>query len=67
MPDSGKTTDKPEMADLAADLKGRIAGLVDALVAQDEQAYESEFARLFGRVKELVERKLRMEGTKTDT
>ncbi|HEU4420769.1 MAG TPA: DUF4388 domain-containing protein, partial [Planctomycetota bacterium] len=47
--------------------KGRIAGLVDALVAQDEQAYESEFARLFGRVKELVERKLRMEGTKTDT
>lgn len=67
MPDSGKTTDKPEMAELAADLKGRIAGLVDALVAQDEQAYESEFARLFGRVNELVERKLRMEGTKTDT
>ena len=67
MPDSGETTDKPEMAELAADLKGRIAGLVDALVAQDEQAYESEFARLFGRVTELVERKLRMEGTKTDT
>ncbi|HZN37685.1 MAG TPA: DUF4388 domain-containing protein [Planctomycetota bacterium] len=67
MPDSGKTTDQPEMAELAADLKGRIAGLVDALVAQDEQAYESEFARLFGRVTELVERKLRMEGTKTDT
>src|SRR5262245_14998952 len=67
MPDSGKTTDQPQMAELTADLKGRIAGLVDALVAQDEQAYESEFARLFGRVSELVERKLRMEGTKTDT
>ena len=67
MPDPGITIDVPERGELAAELKVRIGCLVDALVQKDEEAYEAEFVHLLARVRELVERKLRMEGTKTDT
>ncbi len=52
---------------LGEDLKARIGDLVDALVAKDEERYESEFVHLLDRVRELVDRKRRMDGTKTDT
>ncbi|MCB9879632.1 MAG: DUF4388 domain-containing protein [Planctomycetes bacterium] len=52
---------------LAPALQGRICALVEALVQDDEEAYEAEFVHLLTRVEELVERKLQMEGTKTDT
>ena len=66
MPDHGKT-DEPQRLDVATDLKAGICNFVDALVAKDEEKYEDEFVHLFSRVRELVDRKLRMEGTKTDT
>lgn len=54
-------------AELSAELQDRITCLVKALVNKDDEEYESEFVHLLGRVDELVDRKLRMEGTKTDT
>ena len=63
----GKTTDATALADLAADLKDRIGALIDGLVEKQDEVYESEFVHLLSRVRELVDRKLRMEGTKTDT
>lgn len=66
MPDPGKNTELPTV-DLATDLKARISALVDGLVRKDDEAYEAEFVHLLTRVRELVERKLRMDGTKTDT
>lgn len=57
----------PQVGALGADLKATICDFVDALVAQDAERYESEFVHLLARVRDLVERKLRMEGTKTDT
>lgn len=54
-------------ADSATDLKAGICAFVDALVAKDEERYEDEFVHLLARVRELIDRKLRMEGTKTDT
>jgi hypothetical protein len=54
-------------APLAGELKERIAALVDGLVNKDDESYEAEFVHLLSRVRELVDRKLRMEGTKTDT
>jgi Domain of unknown function (DUF4388) len=62
-----KTTDTTGLADLAADLKERIGMLIDGLVEKQDEVYESEFVHLLSRVRELVERKLRMDGTKTDT
>ena len=38
-----------------------------ALVNKDDEVYESEFVHLLTRVRDLVDRKLRMDGTKTDT
>jgi hypothetical protein len=54
-------------ADLAEDLKAGIGRLIDGLVRKDDETYEAEFVHLMTRVRELVDRKLRMEGTKTDT
>lgn len=62
-----KTTDQTALALLAADLKERIGSLIDGLVGKQDEVYESEFVHLLSRVRELVERKLRMDGTKTDT
>jgi hypothetical protein len=67
MPDSGKTSEASSASDFAAELKERIGSLVDGLVGQDAEAYEAEFVHLLTRVRELVDRKLRMDGTKTDT
>ena len=67
MSDSGKTSDLPVADQLAPALEAGIRALVQALVQKDEEQYESEFVHLLARVRELVERKLRMEGTKTDT
>lgn len=66
MPESGKTTDKQKPA-VAEALKQSIGALVDGLIAKDDEVYESEFVHLLTRVRDLVDRKLRMEGTKTDT
>ncbi|MCA8951866.1 MAG: DUF4388 domain-containing protein [Planctomycetes bacterium] len=51
----------------ADELKANVWSLVDALVAKDEEGYESEFVELVTQVTGLIDRKLRMEGTKTDT
>lgn len=57
----------PPGAALEADLTAAITGLVAGLVAKSDEQYESEFVHLLARVRDLVERKQRMEGTKTDT
>jgi hypothetical protein len=67
MPEPGKTSEAPDAVTSGDDLKARISAFVDALVQRDAAAYEAEFGHLLGRVQELVERKLKMEGTKTDT
>ena len=48
-------------------LKQQCCALIDSLLGQDPTRAESELASLSGRVQELVERKSRMEGSKTDT
>lgn len=67
MSEATKTTDPVVAPDPAGDLKQRIGALVDGLVNKDDETYEAEFVHLLTRVRELVDRKLRMEGTKTDT
>ncbi|MFT4842099.1 MAG: hypothetical protein ACI8UD_002090 [Planctomycetota bacterium] len=67
MSDSQKLTEVRSDAEFSADLEDRISSFVRALVAKDDERYESEFVHLLTRVDELVDRKLRMEGTKTDT
>ncbi|MBL8749576.1 MAG: DUF4388 domain-containing protein [Planctomycetes bacterium] len=62
MPEPGKPQEPSN-----TDLKAGICEFIDALVAKDPERYEDEFVHLLARVRELVERKLRMEGTKTDT
>lgn len=52
---------------IAPEIRERIEALIAGLVAKDDEAYEAEFVHLLARVRELVDRKLRMEGTKTDT
>jgi len=49
------------------ELKARVSSLVDALVHGDKEQCESEFVLLLSRVQDLVDRKRRMEGSKTDT
>jgi hypothetical protein len=61
------SNDPAATANMASELKERIGALVDGLVNKDDEAYEAEFVHLLARVRELVDRKLRMEGTKTDT
>jgi hypothetical protein len=60
---------QPASANAAARaaLKECIGNLVDALVDRNEERYEEEFVHTLARVRELVEKKLRMEGTKSDT
>ncbi|MEC7583408.1 MAG: DUF4388 domain-containing protein [Planctomycetota bacterium] len=48
-------------------LKQRCCELIDSLLGDDPVRAESELASLSRRVQELVERKSRMEGSKTDT
>lgn len=67
MSNSQKLTEVRSDAEFSADLEDRISSFVRALVAKDDERYESEFVHLLTRVDELVDRKLRMEGTKTDT
>ena len=67
MPDSNKLTEESSNAEFSAELEARIGSFVKALVAKDDEQYESEFVHLLSRVDELVDRKLRMEGMKTDT
>ena len=66
MPDSAKAP-AAAPAEVAAELKARIGALIDGLVTKSDEVYESEFVHLQARVRDLIERKLRMEGTKTDT
>ena len=68
MADPGKPSAPPPETDaVASQLEAGIRSLVRALVHRDEEEYEAEFVHLLARVSELVDRKLRMEGTKTDT
>ena len=67
MPDSLDLLDQPSNAEFSADLEARIGNFVRALVAKDDEQYESEFVHLLTKADELVDRKLRMEGTKSDT
>jgi len=67
MSEPGKTSESTDCTPIGDSLKTLINDLVDGLVAKDEERCESDFVHLLGRVRELVERKLRMEGTKTDT
>jgi hypothetical protein len=70
MSENGKSTAKTSHAAAVADaaeLQDCIGGLIDGLVHKDDETYESEFVHLLTRVRELVDRKVRMEGTKTDT
>lgn len=58
----------PETSEaIGADLKARIGQLVDAIVQADEEHYEADFVHFLTRARDLIERKLAMEGTKTDT
>lgn len=54
-------------ASLGEDIKANICDFVDALVSKNDEQCESDFVHLLTRVGELVERKRRLEGTKTDT
>ena len=63
----GKSVETSDVAELRVALKERIGDLVDALLDRSEERYEEEFVHLLTRVRELIERKLRMEGTKSDT
>lgn len=56
-----------DAAATADDLKARIGALIDGLVHKDDETYEAEFVHLLTRVRELVDRKVQMAGTKTDT
>ncbi len=67
MLESSKLTEVTAEAEISAELEERIGSFVKALVVKDDEAYESEFVRLVSRVEELVDRKLHMRGTKTDT
>ncbi|MBX3463322.1 MAG: DUF4388 domain-containing protein [Planctomycetes bacterium] len=67
MTDPGQSCERPEAAPLAPELEAGIRSLIAALVQKSEEQYEAEFVHLLARVRDLVERKLRMEGTKTDT
>ena len=60
-------TEDQHKAEVGDDLKARISSLVDALVAKDSERYEADFVLLLTRVQDLVDRKRRMEGSKTDT
>ncbi len=52
---------------LTDELKEQVLAAVDALVHEDEQRSETAFVAMQKRVQDLVERKRRMEGSKTDT
>jgi hypothetical protein len=67
MTDSGQLDQSVAPAAPAGELEARIGAFVKALVDKDDETYEAEFVHLLTRVRELVDRKLRMEGTKTDT
>jgi len=56
----------PPNAD-ATELKVRIGAFVDALVHHDDAAYEEQFVHLLTCTRALVDRKLRMDGRKSDT
>ncbi|MBM4061791.1 MAG: DUF4388 domain-containing protein [Planctomycetes bacterium] len=67
MSDHGKQHAAPAGSLDVVALQANVCHFVDALVAKDEERYEAEFVHLLARVRELVDRKLRMEGAKTDT
>ena len=59
--------DEPTDRVISAQLTSQISAFVEALVAREEESCESEFVHLLDKVNQLVDRKLSMEGTKTDT
>lgn len=52
---------------IGEELKAHVSSAVEALVVQDRERSEAAFAAMLKRVQDLVERKRRMEGSKTDT
>lgn len=67
MADPADSSGPPALEPPGSELEAGIRALVHALVSKDEEQYEAEFVHLLARVRDLVERKLHMEGTKTDT
>jgi hypothetical protein len=67
MTDPGQPDRSAAPAALGDELEARIGALIRGLVDKDDETYEAEFVHLLARVRELVDRKVRMEGTKTDT
>jgi hypothetical protein len=71
MPNSSKTSGTPANPGrgqgIGPELEQGIHALIGALVDRDDAAYEAEFVHLLGRVDDLVHRKLRLEGTKSET
>lgn len=49
------------------ELKQQVCQLIDSLVEKDPERYESDFVLMLARVQDLVDRKRKMEGSKTDT
>ena len=64
---AAENTTSPPAVELSGELQERIGALVAALVEGSDEQRESELQHLSGRVQDLVDRKRRMEGTKTDT
>jgi hypothetical protein len=60
-------SEQEQQTDQAADLQQQVCLLVDALVGKDAERSESDFVMLLTRVRDLVDRKRKMEGSKTDT
>lgn len=67
MTDRHSLPDEPTDRVISAQLTSQISAFVEALVAREEESCESEFVHLLDKVNQLVDRKLSMEGTKTDT
>ncbi|MFY9342709.1 MAG: DUF4388 domain-containing protein [Planctomycetota bacterium] len=67
MSEPRKTSETTANSDFAAEIKARAGALIDGLVQKDDETYEAEFVHLLTRVQELVDRKIRMDGAKTDT
>lgn len=59
--------DNQDARGIGEELKTHVSSAVEALVVQDRERSEAAFAAMLKRVQDLVERKRRMEGSKTDT
>lgn len=59
--------DNKDARGIGEELKAHVSSAIDALVVQDRDRSEAALSAMLKRVQDLVERKRRMEGSKTDT